>query len=311
MRGKNQETEGRIRRKKDWLRLLLVLGLLGTELAGLVSGNLLVDSLSSLGSVELGSSELLGLDLPLGGVLLGGLEDGVLSDSGVSVSVDLLNVIGSNTVREVSGELLLESLVILLLEGLHVLGNVTTDDVLLENFWVELLSLDIETGESLLAVRNEDTTVRGTLESTKDSVTSGRSLETDIEEDLERSGLVVTLEGLSEGHLSIGLSDTLVLVGEAKSGQDSSGTKETGSVGSGPVGETVLDTVLVELVGRGVSDNVVTLDLGVDNLDNDLLVGESDDKSVLGGVVLVLGLGNQTLSGVVVGLTLTSSSGLR
>ena len=41
------------------------------------------------------------------------------------------------------------------------------------------------------------------------------------------------------------------------------------------------------------------LELGVDNLDDDLLVGEPDNEPVLGRVVLVLGLGDKTLSGVV------------
>jgi hypothetical protein len=41
------------------------------------------------------------------------------------------------------------------------------------------------------------------------------------------------------------------------------------------------------------------LELGVDNLNDDVLVGEPDDEPVLGSVVLVLGLRDETLSGVV------------
>ena len=40
------------------------------------------------------------------------------------------------------------------------------------------------------------------------------------------------------------------------------------------------------------------------NLTDNVLVGDSDDQSVLGGVVLVLGLRHESLSCVVVGLTL-------
>lgn len=59
--------------------------------------------------------------------------------------------------------------------------------------------------------------------------------------------------------LSSGLNDTLVLVGETEEGQSTTGDKETGGVGSGPVGKTVLDTVLVELLGGGVGQNDIAL----------------------------------------------------
>jgi hypothetical protein len=58
---------------------------------------------SQLGSLVLGR-----LGLPLGGVLVGRDELGVLTDGGVGVGEDLLNVLGTDTVSEVGGELLLE-----------------------------------------------------------------------------------------------------------------------------------------------------------------------------------------------------------
>lgn len=58
----------------------------------------------------------------------------------------------------------------------------------------------------------------------------------------------------------------------------------------------------------GGSEDNVTLDLGVDDLSDDVLVGESDDETVLGAVVLVLGLCDETLSGVEVGLALSIGS---
>lgn len=135
----------------------------------------------------------------------------------------------------------------------------TTDDVLLEDLGVELLGLGVVTRESLLVVRDEDTTVRGTLHGTEDTGTSGSASETDIEVALERTGLVVT-EGLSELELTSGLNNTLVLVGKAELGEGSSGDEETGSVTSGPVGETVLDAVSGELLGGSMSEDNVTLD---------------------------------------------------
>jgi hypothetical protein len=42
----------------------------------------------------------------------------------------------------------------------------------------------------------------------------------------------------------------------------------------------------------------------VDNLADDVLVGEANDEAVLGRIVLVLGLGDQPLTGIVVGCEL-------
>jgi hypothetical protein len=51
-------------------------------------------------------------------------------------------------------------------------------------------------------------------------------------------------------------------------------------------------------------ENVITLELSIDNLADDVSVGETDNKSVLGRVVLVLSLNNQALASVVVSLSL-------
>lgn len=95
------------------LHLLLVGSLdrllLSTVGSGLVPElDLGIDLLLSLVVGESGNGVLLGDSLPVLR-LLGGLEGGVLSDGGVSIGVDLLDVLGSDTVGEVGGELLLES----------------------------------------------------------------------------------------------------------------------------------------------------------------------------------------------------------
>ncbi|GMG20696.1 unnamed protein product [Ambrosiozyma monospora] len=68
------------------------------------------------------------------------------------------------------------------------------------------------------------------------------------------------------------------------------------------------NTVVWQFMGVSSSVNNITSDCRGNNLDNDILVGESNNQSVLWSVVLVLGLSNQSLSGVVVGLTFSSSS---
>ena len=79
--------------------------------------------------------------------------------------------------------------------------------------------------------------------------------------------------------------------------------RHTGS----PVRQTMVDTVTRELLrGRG-AENEVALEARVDDLHNHLLVGEADNQAVLGCVVLVLGLGDQTLAGIVISLSLTTA----
>jgi hypothetical protein len=60
-------------------------------------------------------------------------------------------------------------------------------------------------------------------------------------------------------------------------------------------------------VGVGSGENLVTGDLGVHDLGDDVAVGEADNQAVLGRSVLVLGLGDEALTGVVVGLTLPAA----
>lgn len=55
----------------------------------------------------------------------------------------------------------------------------------------------------------------------------------------------------------------------------------------------------------GCTEDLVTSDLGCDQLADDVSVGESDDEAVFRGVVLVLGLTDQTLASVIVSLRLS------
>jgi hypothetical protein len=52
-----------------------------------------------------------------------------------------------------------------------------------------------------------------------------------------------------------------------------------------------------------LADGHITRDGGVDNLANNASVRESDDKSVLRGVVLVLVLGDERAASLVIGFT--------
>jgi hypothetical protein len=90
----------------------------------------------------------------------------------------------------------------------------------------------------------------------------------------------------------------------------SSGKKESCAVSCSVVGQTNFDSILGELVAVGGSNDAVSLQPGVGDLATDVLVGDAHDHSVLRRVVLVLGLNNQTLAGVVVGLALATPAEL-
>lgn len=274
--------------------------------------NLGLDALHLLLLGELAALVLEGLLLVLVlGLLLGGtvgLLEWVLTDGGVDLLVELLESVGLNIVIDVALELGLVALLIVIGEGLHVLSDVTTEDVLAEGLGIELLGLDIVTWETLLGVWNEDASVGSTLEGTEDTGTGGGAGKTDIKESLEwAAGLIILSSGLGEGELSVSLLNTGELLVHAELLEDTAGEEETSAVGSGPVGKTVLEAVSLQLVGVGSGEDLVTGDLGGDDLGDDVAVGEADNKTVLWSIVLVLGLGDEALASIVVGLSGTAA----
>jgi len=92
--------------------------------------------------------------------------------------------------------------------------------------------------------------------------------------------------------------------------KDTTADEETGSVGGGVVGQTARDTISWQLMGVSSTDDNVTLEASVGDLGNDVLVCDTDYKSVFWGVVFVLVLNTKTLAGEIVGFTFTSSSEL-
>ena len=271
-------------------------------------GNLLLHTLLALGLGELGGPVLLGDGLPL---LLGLLRsvahvlpEGILANGLVGLGVHLLKAVGLNVVVNVLLELALVALLVVIGEQLHVLGDVGTEDVVAEELGVELLGLHVVAREALLGVGDEDATVRGTLHGTEDAGTGRGALEADVEEGLEGAALaVVGLGSLGEGELTIGLLNTLEGLVEAELGEDTAGDEETSAVGSSPVGETVVDAIGAELVRVGRGEDLVASELRGHDLHDDVAVGEADDEAVLGRPILVLGLSDEALAGVVVGLS--------
>lgn len=155
-------------------------------------------------------------------------------------------------------------------------------------------------------MRDKDATVRGTLHGAKDTGTRRGARETDVEEALERTRLALNRFG--ELELTGRLGDTLVLVGKAELRQSAASAEETGGVAGRPVGQAMADTVPGELVGVGGRKDHISLELGRDDLADHVLVRDADDQAVLRGGVLVLGLDDEALPGVVVRLALTATT---
>lgn len=153
-------------------------------------------------------------------------------------------------------------------------------------------------------MRNVNTSVGNALKGGEDLGTSSCGLKSDIEDDLEGSSVLLILGGivsLLNGSVAgvRGIETDLL--------EESSGDEETGSISSGIVVETGGDIESSEFVGVSLGEDLISLDGGVDHLSDDSGGGDSDNKSVLGGVVFVLILLNESLSCEVVSLSLTSS----
>jgi hypothetical protein len=274
------------------------------------------------------------LDLLSDGCLLLSLDSvGVLSDLSVNLLVESLAV-GGLCLGEAClplGELLLEEILVLLLEEVHVGLHVVAEDVvsvllgvvgavglaLLDHLLASLsggglLLLEVVAGESLGVVGHVDAAVNCTLEGTEDSVTGGGSHETHVEESAEGSLLFVDtfLLAVDVEELAVGSLNTLVETVKLEVLEESAGDEEAGGVGGSVVGETGLETESPELLGVSLSEDSIALDGGVDDLNDDAAVGSSHAQSVLLGVVLVLVLLDQSSSRLVVSLSLASASEL-
>ncbi len=90
-------------------------------------------------------------------------------------------------------ELLLVGLLVVL-EGLHVVSNVQTVDVLAVDTSIELLGLLVVAWEAAVAVGDGKTTINSTLEGTEDAGTSGGANKTDIEVGAEGAALLLLQE---------------------------------------------------------------------------------------------------------------------
>jgi hypothetical protein len=243
--------------------------------------------------------------LVLGVSLLGALVGGAGANGGVGFLVHGFDLISVDASGDEAGELLLVSFFVLFLQRAHVISNMTAQNVFTEGSSVELVALSIITRESLGLVRDLQATVDGTLQDGKDTSTSGGTGQTNIEQDIEWSRTVGVV--FNEVELTVGILDTNILVGQVELSEHSSGNQQTSGVSSSVVSKTERDSVTRKLVRVSSRENNVVINSGVDDLSNNVAVGNANNKSVFVSVVFVLVLSDQSLTGIVVGLTLSSS----
>jgi hypothetical protein len=240
------------------------------------------------------------------------LASGVLPYGGVDLLVQLLEVISLQIVGNIGSEVLLVVFLVVLLHLAHVVGDVLAHDVLLVDGGVELVSISGVAGETLVGVGDVQATVAGTLHGTEDTSTGGGVLDADIEEGAEGLLLVVelldvvgaTVVALGGHDLAGGLLNTSVDLIKANLLQESASAEKASAVSSGVVLKADTEAVFGELGGGSRAENLVTLDLGVDDLDENESVGEANNKAVLRGLVLVLVLGDELVALTVVSAAL-------
>ena len=121
-----------------------------------------------------------------------------------------------------------------------------------------------------------------------------------VEEALERATLV--RGGFDVVIVAEVLGVTLVRLVEAVLRQQAARAQQAGGVRRGVVRQASLHAELGKLVRVRGADGHVALDGGVDHLANHVAVGEANGEPVLLGVVLVLVLQREALTGVVVRL---------
>merc|ERR1719411_1702248 len=249
----------------------------------------------------LGGELLVGPPL-LGNLLLGlGLAGGVGADGGVGLLVHGLNTVRVNTELDVSGELLIVRLLVLLHQVVHVVGDVLAEDVLAVDVGVQLAVvavLLVEAGEPLAGVGDVDAAVDGALHGAEHLGAGGGAGQADVQAGVEGVplGVVLHQEVVAVDLQLAGVHGVqLVLLQKPPCKQ------KAGAVSGGIVGKADLDSVLGQLGGVGGTHHLVALEMSISDLAGDVLVGNPDDHAVLGGVVFILVLDDKTFAGIVVG----------
>jgi hypothetical protein len=182
---------------------------------------------------------------------------------------------------------------------------------------IVLLGVTVVSRETLLRVRNIKSTIGGALQGTKDTATSGGGLYTNIQKSTEGTlvlidliNVVSSLTNSGRDDVAINLIITFVHIIQSNLLEETTSAQKSSTVSGSVVLKTDTQSVTGELVGTGRGQDTVTIDERVGNLADNLTVGETNDETVLGRLVLVLGLAAETLALTVVGTSLAATTEL-
>jgi hypothetical protein len=180
-----------------------------------------------------------------------------------------------------------------------------------------LFGITVVSRETLVVVRDIKSTICSSLESSKNTASGGGSTTSNIKKSTEWTLILVNfinvvslLSNLGLYNLGINLSITLVSFIKTNLLQKTTGYKKSSTVSSGIVLKTNLKSVTLKLLRTGLGKDTVSINERVGNLTDDISIGETNHKAVLGRLVFVLCLTAETFTLTVVGTSLTATTEL-
>ena len=115
------------------------------------------------------------------------------------------------------------------------------------------------------------------------------------------------LGSFSELEFAIRLFNTSKSISKIELGESTTCDQKPNAVCSCPIGEAVLDSVALEFMSVRSAEDLIASDLRGDDLTDDVLVGEANNEAILGSVVFIFCLGDETLAGVVISLSCSTT----
>lgn len=105
--------------------------------------------------------------------------------------VAFTHIIGTDAEVDVAAELAFEGLVVLFLQGAHVIGNVLTEDMGTVHFSVEGFLLGRVAWEAFHGVRDVESTIDGSFHGTEDSGAGCGTCQTNVQEATESARAII------------------------------------------------------------------------------------------------------------------------
>jgi hypothetical protein len=193
----------------------------------------------------------------------------------------------------------------------------SSEDTLTVHIGIILFGVTVVSRETLVVVRDIKSTVSSSLKGSENTASGGSSTTSNIKKSTEWTLVLVNfinvvslLSNLGLHNLGVNLSVTLIDLIKTNLLQKTTGYKKTGTVCSRVVFKTNLKSVTLKFLRTSLSKDTVSVNERVSNLTDNVSVGETNNKTVLGRLVLVLGLTAKTFALTVVGTSLTSTTEL-